>query len=262
MIHTMELGISGKVAMVAAASKGIGLAVAKELAKEGCRVSICARHEGALGEACEAIGGARGYVCDVSQSADLERWYESTRAEMGAPDIVVTNTGGPPAGPLSEMTDDQWRAGFDSTLMNVVRLNRLAQPALIERGWGRFVHLTSLVAKEPSPMLPISSTLRAGLMALTRLQATELAPHGITVNCVLPGHTLTDRQLHLAAIRAERQEISQEEALSRQAEETPVKRLGMPEEIAAAVAFLCSERASFLTGTNLLVDGGIVKGLG
>lgn len=258
----MDLGISGKVAMVAAASKGIGLAIAKELASEGCRVSICARNEDSLGAACEAIGGARGYRCDVSRAEDLERWYEGTRAELGIPEVVVTNTGGPPAGPFTEMTDEQWQAGFDSTLMNVVRLVRLAAPGMKERGWGRFLHVTSLVAKEPSPMLPISSTLRSGLMALTRLQATELAPFGITANAVLPGHTLTDRQRHLADLRAEKLGISQGEALELQASETPMKRLGSPEEIAAAAAFLCSDRAGFLTGVSLLVDGGIVKGMG
>jgi 3-oxoacyl-[acyl-carrier protein] reductase len=258
----MDLGISGKVVMVAAASKGIGLAVAKELAQEGCRVSICARHEEALGAACEAIGSARGHLCDVSKAEDLKRWYEATRSELGTPEIVVTNTGGPPAGPLADLSDAQWQAGFESTVMNVVRLVRLAAPAMRERGWGRFVHLTSLVAKEPSPMLPISSALRAGLMALTRLQSAELAPFGITVNSVLPGHTLTDRQLHLAQLRSEKLGITVDEALAKQADETPVKRLGVPEEIAAAVAFLCSSRASFLTGTSVLVDGGIVKGLG
>ncbi|MBI5708580.1 MAG: SDR family oxidoreductase [Armatimonadetes bacterium] len=258
----MDFGISGRVAMVAAASKGIGLAVAKELAQEGCRVSICARNQEALGAACEAIGGARGYLCDVSRAEDLERWYEGTKAELGTPEILVTNTGGPPAGAPSETSDDEWQAGFDSTLMNVVRLVRLASPGMIERGWGRFVHLTSLFAKEPSSLLAISSTLRSGLMALTRLQATELAPKGITVNAVLPGHTLTDRQVHLAEIRAGLLGVTAEEALKLQAEAAPVMRLGNPDEIAAAVAFLCSDRAGFITGANLLVDGGIVKGLG
>jgi len=249
--------------MVAAGSKGIGRAVAKALAEEGCRVSICGRTEETLGEACEFVGGTvRGYRADVSVEADLRRWVDATTSELGPPDIVVTNTGGPPAGTFDQMTDEQWQAGIDSTLLNVVRLVRLAAPGMQERKWGRIIHITSLVAKEPNPILPISSTLRAGLMALTRLQASHLAPDGITVNSVLPGHTLTDRQRHLASIRAEKLQISMEEALERQADEVPAKRLADPSEIAAAVAFLCSDRAGYINGVNLLVDGALTRGMG
>jgi len=258
----MDLGISGKVAMVAAASKGIGLAIAKTLAAEGCQISICARNEEVLEAAAAEIGPeTRSYVVDVSNVEDLAWWFEQTRDDLGTPEILVTNTGGPPAGKFTEMTDEQWQSGFESTLMNVVRLVRLLAPGMIESQFGRIVHLTSLVAKEPAPLLPISSTLRAGLMALTRLQAVELAPHGITVNSVLPGHTLTDRQRHLAEIRAQRDGITPDEALGKQGSEVPVGRLGTPEEIAAAVAFLCSVPAAYVTGTNMLVDGGLTKGL-
>lgn len=257
----MELGISGRVAMVAAASKGIGLAAAKAFAEEGCRVSICARTSDSLGEACLKVGGTvRGYVCDVSVPGMLEYWVQATSAELGPPEILVTNTGGPPAGKFHEMTDEQWQSGVDSTLMNVVRLVRLAAPPMQERGWGRIVHVTSLVAMEPAPLLPISSTLRAGLMALTRLQATELAPYGITVNGVLPGHTLTDRQTHLANLRAQREGIPLEEAYAWQAKQIPMGRIAKPSEIADAIAFLCSDRASYITGESLLVDGGVTKG--
>lgn len=259
----MELGIRDKVAMVTAGSKGIGLACAKRFGEEGCRVSICGRTAETLGKACEAIGGTvRGYRADVSLAADLERWVSSTAAELGAPDILVTNTGGPPAGTFDQMTDEQWQMGVDSTLMNVVRLVRLVAPGMESRGWGRIVHITSLVAKEPNPMLPISSTLRTGLMALTRLQAVHLAAAGVTVNGVLPGHTLTDRQRHLASLRAEKMNITIDEALAMQAEEVPAKRLAEASEIADAVAFLSSERASYITGVNLLVDGGLTRGMG
>lgn len=256
----MDLGIGGQVAMVAAGSKGIGFAIAKMLIEEGCRVSLCGRTEETVRSAAESIG-AHGYVCDVSKAEDLGRWYGQTSQDLGTPTIVITNTGGPPAGSLDQMTDEQWQSGFDSTLMNVVRLVRLASPGMAQAKWGRFVHITSLVAKEPSRLLPISSTLRAGLMALTRLQATELAPNGITVNSILPGHTLTDRQRHLAEVIAEREGIDSEEALARQALTNPMGRIGDPDEIAAAAVFLCSLRAGFLTGVNLLVDGGAVKGL-
>lgn len=265
----MDLGLEGKIAMVAAASKGIGLAIAQDLALEGCKLSICARTEERLEQAAGEIDSGvdgeteiRTYVVDVSNPEDLDWWYSETRKDLGSPDILVTNTGGPPAGPVSQMTDQQWQAGFDSTLMNVVRLSRLVRDDMVAKGWGRIVHLTSLVAKEPTDLLPISSTLRAGLMALTRLQATDLAQHGVTVNAVLPGHTLTDRQRHLLEIRSQREGLTEEQALEKQAEAIPMKRLADPQEIAAVVAFLCSVRASYVTGVSLLVDGGITKTFG
>lgn len=258
----MDLGLAGKVALVAAGSKGIGFATAKMLAQEGCRVSICGRTQDSLDNAISEIGnGSIGIVCDVSNPNQVDHWIKESTTKLGPIDILVTNTGGPPAGSWQVMTDEQWQSGFDSTLMNVVRMVRGVATDMQQRGWGRIVHNTSLVAKEPNALLPISSTLRAGLMALTRLQALELAPHGITVNSVLPGHTLTDRQIHLAEVRSQRDGISPQEALDKQAQEVPMKRLGMPEEIAAAIVFLCSQPAAYITGTNLLVDGGLTKGL-
>lgn len=246
--------------MVSAASKGIGLAIAKALAAEGATVSMCARTEDTLMEAADSIGGdVHTYVVDVSNAADLQWWVDQTLQDCGGIDILVTNTGGPPAGNWTAMTDEQWQTGFDNTLMNVVRLMRGVTEPMKSRGWGRVVHVTSLVAKEPANLLPISSTLRTGLMSLTRLQATELAPFGITVNGVLPGHTLTDRQTHLAEIRAANEGITIEEALQKQAAAIPSGRMAEPEEIGAAVAFLCSDKAGYITGVNLLVDGGLTK---
>ncbi|CAN5562644.1 SDR family oxidoreductase [soil metagenome] len=248
--------------MVAAASKGLGLATAQALAVEGARLSICSRSEEALEAALELIDGeVRTYVVDVTKLEDLEWWVNETTSDMGAPEILVTNTGGPPAGGLDSLTDEQWQSGVDSTLMNIVRLSRLVLPGMAERGWGRVVHITSLVAREPNPILPISSTLRAGIVALTRLQAREVAANGVTVNGVLPGNTLTDRQRHLADIRAEREGISQEEALEKIGSEMPIGRLADPKEIADVVAFLCSTRASYLTGESILVDGGTTRGI-
>ncbi len=248
--------------MVAAASKGIGLAVAKELAAEGCKVSLCARDKSNLEEAVGMVPGSFGQVCDVTSLESLGAWYRATVDHFGGVEILVTNTGGPPAGKWTEMTDEQWQAGFDSTLMNVVRMVRLVSPGMVEGGWGRIVHITSLVAAQPNPLLPISSTLRSGLCALTRLQSDELAMHGVTVNSVLPGHTMTDRQVHLAQVRAEMEGIPFQQALLETAKSVPVGRLAEPHEIAAAVAFLCSERASYVTGVNLLVDGGLVRAPG
>ena len=246
----MDLGIAGRVALVAAGTKGIGRALAEGLQAEGCRVAVCARTPVDLPE------GMRFDPVDVSQPADLERWVADVTAHLGPPDILITNTGGPPAGPWTEMTDAQWQSGVDSTLMNVVRLVRLVAPGMQERGWGRIVHVTSLVAKQPEPLLPISSTLRAGLRALVRLQARELAPHGVTVNGLLPGHTLTDRQRHLAQVRAERAGTDEEQELVKAGLSIPIGRLATPEEVAAAGLFLCSQPASYITGINLTVDGG------
>lgn len=256
----MHLGLEGKVAMVAAGTKGIGLAIAKGLAEAGCLVSICARDTANFHAVLTVLGQEhRAYPCDVSRVEELEAWYDLTVKELGHPQILITNTGGPPAGIWPDMTDEQWQAGFESTLLNVIRLVRLASPKMKAERWGRIIHISSLVAVEPNPILPISSTLRSGLMALTRLQATELAPHGVTVNAVLPGHTLTDRQVHLAEVRAEREGHTVEEILRMQAESVPMKRLADPSEIAHPALFLCSQGASYITGTSLLVDGGLTK---
>lgn len=258
----MDFGLQGKVAMVAAASKGIGLACAKELAAEGCAVSICARTEEDLERAAVEVGEeTRTYVVDVANPEDLAWWVATTQSDLGSADILVTNTGGPPAGSVWDLTDEQWRHGVESTLLNVTRMTGLVAPMMRDRGWGRIVHITSYVARAPSLLLPISSTLRAGLIALTKVQAGELAAQGITVNGVLPGSTATDRQRHLAEVRAAKEGVSLEEALDRQAREIPMKRTAEPEEIAAAVAFLCSEQAAYITGQSLLVDGGLSAGI-
>jgi 3-oxoacyl-[acyl-carrier protein] reductase len=262
----MDLDLDGRVAMVAAASKGLGRAVALALAREGCRVSICGRDPGALEEAradlaaCARSGAVLATPCDVAREADLEAWYQATTEAFGGVDILVTNTGGPPAATFLELTEAQWAAGVQSTLMNVVRLCRLVLPGMQARRWGRIVHLTSLAAREPRPLLTVSSTLRAGLSALTRNLATEFGPDNVLVNAVLPGHVLTARQRQLGELRAAREGISLEAYLERTGAEVPLGRLGRPEEIGDVVAFLCSERASYLTGASILVDGGAVGG--
>lgn len=248
--------------MVAAASKGIGKACAKLLAEEGCQVSICGRTEETLEEAAAEIGDmVRSYVVDVANPDDLNWWIEQTRQDLGPVDILVTNTGGPPAGPWTDMTDDHWFEGVNSTLMNVIRLTRIIAPEMESRGWGRIVHITSLVAKEPGELLPISSTLRSGLNALTKLQGVKLAANGVTVNAVLPGHTLTERQTHLAEVTAQREGMTVAEAMERQSKKMPTGRMADPSEIAAAVVFLCSKQASYINGISLLVDGAFTKAL-
>jgi len=259
----MEFGIQNRVAMVAAASKGLGRATAIALAREGCKVSICGRGGESLESArleLEALGvEVLAIPCDVSQLEDLERWHQATVARFGPVDILVTNTGGPKAAVFQELSESDWEAGVASTLMNVVRLCRLVLPDMRRRGWGRIVHITSLVAKQPVPILTISSTLRAGISGLTKTLAQEVARQGITVNALLPGHIMTDRQVHLGGLKAKAEGISLEEYFTRTAASIPAGRIGKPEEIGDAIAFLCSERASYLTGVSLQVDGGIIQ---
>ncbi len=260
----MDLGIRGRVAMVAAGSKGLGRATALALAAEGCAVSICGRGTEALASAkadLEALGvPALTVVADVASAEDLARWHQATEAALGAIDILVTNTGGPKAAVFADLSEDDWAAGVESTLMNVVRLSRLVLPGMRARHWGRIVHITSLVAKQPLPLLTISSTLRAGLSGLTRTLATETARDGVTVNALLPGHVMTDRQTHLAQVKSAADGLTVDEHLARTAAAIPVGRIGNPEEVGAVIAFLCSGQAAYITGQSLLVDGGLVQG--
>ena len=261
----MDLHLSNRVAMVAASSNGIGKAIALSLAREGCRVSICGRDPERLRQAREEIAGAvpvQGVLastCDVTRSEDLSAWHRATVEAFGPVDILVTNTGGPPAARFLSLTEEQWRAGIDSTLFNVLRLSRLVLPAMRERQWGRIVHLTSFVAKQPIDLLTISSTLRAGISALTKTMSNEFARDNVLVNAVLPGHVLTDRQVHLNEIRSKEEGVSIEAYGERVQKAIPIGRYGRPAEIGDTVAFLCSERGGYVTGATLQVDGGLIQ---
>src|SRR5258708_17069689 len=239
----MELGIEGRVAMIAAASKGIGKAIAVGLAEEGCRVSICGRSQENLDAARHDLQAYVGpqeiltVVADVSKARDLEDWYKHTVDKYGTVDILVTNTGGPPAAKFMDLTDDQWEGGVQSTLMNIVRLCKLVIPPMQEKGWGRIIHVTSLVAKQPADDLTISSTLRTGISALTRTLSNQVAGDGILVNAVLPGNTLTDRQGPLANLASKTLWITPEEALAKTESTIPMKRMAEARESEDAVGF-------------------------
>lgn len=261
----MDLNIAGRVAMVAASSKGIGKAIALSLAKEGCRVSICGRDSDSLHKAWRDIaasvpgGEVLASPCDVTKNEDLEAWHRGTAEQWGPVDILVTNTGGPPAARFLDLTEEQWRSGINSTLFNVLRLSRLVIPEMREKKWGRIVHLSSLAAKQPIDLLTISSTLRAGISALTKTMANQFAADRILVNAVLPGHVLTDRQIHLNQIRSKEEGVSAEEYATRVQKTIPLGRYAEAREIGDVVAFLCGERASYLTGATIQVDGGVIQ---
>jgi 3-oxoacyl-[acyl-carrier protein] reductase len=261
----MDLGIAGRVAMVAASSKGIGRGVAMSLLNEGCRVSICARTAAEIEATREEMAAAApitevfGSRCDVSREEDLAAWHAATVERFGKVDILVTNTGGPPAARFLDLTEEAWREGIEGVLMNVVRLSRLVLPDMRERRWGRIIHLTSLAAKQPMELLTVSSTLRAGISALTKTMSNEFSRDRVLVNAVMPGHILTARQKELNEVRSREQGIPVDEYSARVVATIPIGRHGRPEEIGDVVAFLASERASYLTGATIQVDGGVIQ---
>jgi 3-oxoacyl-[acyl-carrier protein] reductase len=262
----MDFGIKGKVAAVAAASKGLGKASALELAREGCAVAICARGEAALNAAAQEIRDATGarivsVVADMTKAEDVARFIETTKQALGDPLILVTNAGGPPGGYFDQFDDAAWEQAFNLTLMSTVRLIRAALPGMRAAGWGRIVNITSITVKQPIDELLLSNAIRPGVIGLARTLATQLAKDGITINNVAPGNTLTDRQLELAQVRAQRAGRSVEEEIASSGANIPAGRVGQPEELAAMVAFLASARASYVTGSTIAVDGGAVRGL-
>ena len=262
----MDLGLKDKCAIVCAASKGLGRATALSLAREGARVAICARSAHDLEEAASAIRAATGaivvpVVADVSKAADVDRLVADAAGQLGAIDILITNTGGPKSGPFIGLSDEDWREAIDSLLMSVVRLSRAVIPHMRQRGGGRIINITSISAKQPVEGLVLSNALRAGITGLARTIANELAPENILVNCVAPGYTATDRVVELAEAAAAREGISADAVQQRTIAGIPMRRLATTEEFADVVAFLASGKASYVTGTTLQIDGGYVRSL-
>lgn len=261
----MDLGLKGRVALVAAGSKGLGLAVAAELAAEGAAVAICARGAEALNAAVAQIraagGRAHGVVADVSQPLDIARVVSETEAALGPVDILVTNSGGPKSGRFETLSAEDWDAASRVLLTSAVTFTRAVLPGMKARRWGRILNIASIAAKQPVEGLMLSNSLRAAVIAFARTLANEVAVDGITVNNLLPGYTRTERVIDLSGQVAARESVTVESVYARWESEIPMRRLGEPREFAALAAFLASDRASYITGQSIAVDGGWIKGM-
>jgi 3-oxoacyl-[acyl-carrier protein] reductase len=262
----MDLGLRGRVAIVAAASKGLGRAVADELAHEGAEIAICARTAADLEKAAVQIRAASGrevfwQAVDVGKPAEVARFVGDVEKRFGRMDICVTNSGGPPSKLFSATTNEDWRVWTDQLLMSTVYFAQETLPRMQKNQWGRFLTITSYSVKQPVEGLLLSNSLRAGVTGLVRTLANEYAASGITVNNVCPGYTRTDRLDDLAAMMASRTGATQEEIFAGWKKIIPAGRLGRPEEFAAVVAFLASEKASYVNGVSLTIDGGTTRSL-
>ncbi len=262
----MELGLRGKVALVAAASQGLARAVAEELATEGASLILCARREKELNEVSDSINRRTGVSvlsvpADLSVIEDIKRVVDKGIERFGAIDILVTNTGGPPAGQFESFSRESWQQATELILMSVLELTGLVLPQMKERRWGRILNITSIAVKQPVENLILSNSLRAAVTGFARTLANEVAEFGITVNNIMPGYTLTERVEQLAQSMAEKEGIAAEEIKARWEREIPMKRLGTTGEFAALAAFLVSERASYITGSSIAVDGGWIRSL-
>jgi 3-oxoacyl-[acyl-carrier protein] reductase len=262
----MDLGLAGRVAIVAAASKGLGRAVADELAREGAQVAICARTASTLQETAAQIQKATGRevfyrALDVTDSKAVTDFVAAIEKHFGGIDICVTNSGGPPSNLFKNTPPEAWRAAIDQLLMSAIYFAKETLPRMQKRKWGRLITITSSAVKQPVEGLLLSNSIRAAVTGLARTLANEYAADGITVNNVCPGYTRTARLDGLASSISARTGSKTEEVFANWEREIPAGRLGTPQEFAAVVAFLTSERASYVNGTSIAVDGGLVRSL-
>ena len=260
----MDLGIRGKTALVVAASKGMGKASALGLGAEGARVVMCARGEAALKDAAAEVKQKTGaevlaLPADASRAADISRVVAEANRAFGGVDILVANVGGPPPGPFEAMTDEQWKAAFEQVHLSTVRFIREVLPHMKRSRWGRILAIQSSSVKQPVDGLVLSNGIRPGIAGLFKTLAGDVAKDNITVNLVLPGRILTDRFLEHQTDRAKRNGVPLEQQMEISSADIPMGRIGTPDEFAAMVVFLASVRASYVTGTAVQVDGGLIR---
>jgi 3-oxoacyl-[acyl-carrier protein] reductase len=261
----MDLGLKHRVAFVAAASRGLGHAIAEALAAEGATVACCARTDAITGVAVDLASRYRvqtlGIVADVAVPADVTRAIAECIAKFGRIDVLVTNAGGPPPGPFESHTPEAWRKAVELNLDSVVNLVRDALPGMKERRWGRILNVTSIAVKQPVDSLILSNSVRAAVTGFARTLANEVAPFNVTVNNLMPGYTKTERLLQLGDSNAKAKGITREAAFAAWEQQIPMGRLGESREFAALAAFLASEQASYITAQSIAVDGGWIRSL-
>lgn len=262
----MDLGLKGKVAFVAGGSQGLGKAVAMEMSREGAKIVICGLDDPELPKAVEEIATATGGeilgvpadVTDVQQARDfIKKGVE----HFGTIDVLVNNAGGPPSKTFLEIDDDLWMFGVKLNLMSTIVMTREAVPFMMKKQWGRIINMTSVAVKQPIDGLILSNTVRCGVIGLAKTLSNELASFNITVNNVCPGYTMTERVRSLAVVTAQKEGTTPDVVIKRWESSIPMGRIGAPEEFAALVTFLASERAGYITGTSIQIDGGYYKGL-
>jgi len=264
----MELGLRGRVAVVCAASQGLGKAVAAEFAREGAHVVICSRDSRRLASAAKEIEAAAAHgvrvlplKADLTKAAQITRLFRGALRAFRRIDILVTNGGGPPVAAFSDLDDRTWQRGIDLNLMSTIRCIREVLPVMRKQQWGRIINITSQAAKQPIDDLVISSTVRPGILGLSKVLANQYTREGILINSVAPGSILTARQSEICASRAKALGITTAEYMENLGKGIPAGRLGTPEELASVIVFLGSERASYISGTTVNVDGGVMKGI-
>ncbi len=262
----MDLGLKDRVAIVAASSTGLGKAVAIGLAREGAKLALCARTQGTLEETAAEIRAETGTdvfarATDVTSADDVQAFVSGAYGRFGRIDICIANSGGPPSKSFAETSIDDWRRSADLNLLSTVHLAKETLPLMQQRRWGRFIAITSISVKQPIDGLVLSNSIRSGVSGLLRTLANEYGAYNILVNNVCPGFTATARLLELSSALAAKQNVTPQQIEARWAAQAPLGRIGQPEEFANVVVFLASERASYVTGTSIAIDGGIVKGL-
>ncbi|NPV10987.1 MAG: SDR family oxidoreductase [Ignavibacteria bacterium] len=262
----MELELKGKNALVTASSKGIGKACAEALAAEGCNVMICSRNsENLIQTADELIRNfgtnVHWFKCDLRNPQDIEELVKETFRSLGSIDIVVNNCGGPPSNNIFNFTEDDWNNAYQEILLSVIRITNLVIDQMKKNNFGRIINITSVTVKQPIQRLVLSNSLRNAVIGYAKTLSNEVAPFGITVNNVAPGYTLTKRVYDLAVEQSKLTGKSHEEILKSYTQDIPMGRLGKPEEVGSLVALLASEKASYITGQTIFIDGGYIKSI-